>query len=154
MRELWFSWAMKTNQLQISHSANVKEIATTMMIAWYVYIYEVSLLLCLGHFSDQICFPLLQGDLVCFQRSGTTAVPGCSGNGASGADYCYTAGTKSPTPSPTKAPTTAPSATPTAAATLSLDYIGENLGPYGECQGDCDKSSNCDVSKVGNCADF
>ena len=36
----------------------------------------------------------------------------------------------------------------------TLDYIGENLGPYGECQGDCDSSRNCDVSKVGNCADF
>ena len=30
----------------------------------------------------------IQGDLVCFQRDGVEPVPGCSGLGDSGDDYC------------------------------------------------------------------
>ena len=40
LQESSFSWATKTNQLQIFHSASVKEIVTAMMIAWYVAIHK------------------------------------------------------------------------------------------------------------------
>ena len=39
-----------------------------------------------------------QPGLKCFQRTGTQAVPGCSGEGLSGKDYCYSVTTPSPTP--------------------------------------------------------
>jgi len=73
------------------------------------------------------------GDLKCFQRSGTEAVPGCAsgdsiyGQDKSGKDYCYrdTPATSPPTQSPTStcAPTPAITPPPTGPAT----YIpGEN----------------------------
>ena len=35
--------------------------------------------------NDEQC----EGDLLCFERSGTEAVPGCEGTGQSGVDYCF-----------------------------------------------------------------
>jgi hypothetical protein len=32
-----------------------------------------------------------------------------------------------------------------------LNYIGENKGSYGECEGDCDSSNDCDVSILIEC---
>ena len=40
------------------------------------------------------------GELTCFQRDGTEAVPGCSGSGNSGWDYCVS---PAPKPSPPSA---------------------------------------------------
>lgn len=63
--------------------------------------------------------------LLCFQRNGTTVVPGCSGNGTASKDYCYSppAGT--------------------------LVVAGENWNPpsafpLGRCQGDCDWDGDCE----------
>jgi hypothetical protein len=47
--------------------------------------------------------------LVCFQRSGTTAVPGCTGIGTTNWDYCILL---SPPPSPSSPPLLPPSPTP------------------------------------------
>jgi hypothetical protein len=41
------------------------------------------------------------GDLICFQRSGTTSVPGCLGEGSPGKDYCVQPPSSAPTLSPT-----------------------------------------------------
>lgn len=62
--------------------------------------------------------------LVCFDRSGTTPVPGCQGDGQSSKDYCYRV-------------EDAPS--------NHLLYKGESEFPLGECHGDCDSDSDCAV---------
>ena len=96
--------------------------------------------------------------LKCFLRSGTESVPGCSGSGVDGKDYCY-ADVSSPTPAPTPLatplptppPTPSPTPSPTPAPTLPpsndppLDYIGDcsSSSPCGICQGDCDGDSQC-----------
>ena len=41
-------------------------------------------------------------------------------------------------------------ATPRQLADKVLTYIGENQGSYGECEGDCDSSWDCDVSGFGD----
>jgi len=57
--------------------------------------------------------------LTCFQRDGNEAVPGCSGSGKSGWDYCV--------------------------AIKPLDSSRNGGGGYGMCEGDCDKDSDCDA---------
>ena len=97
-----------------------------------------------------------QGDLVCYQRSGYTAVPGCNGEGSWGRDYCVKAAveiTASPTSVPTKEPTTAATSPPTpqpvdGSGLPALDYLGENEDTYGECEGDCDYDSQCEVRNI------
>jgi hypothetical protein len=56
--------------------------------------------------------------LRCFERDGLAAVPGCSGSGSSGWDYCV----------------------PIAVQDHNIDGDG---GPYGKCGGDCDGNSDC-----------
>ncbi|KAI2492348.1 Bacterial protein of unknown function (DUF839) [Fragilaria crotonensis] len=70
---------------------------------------------------DDDCF----GDLSCFQRTGIEAVPGCSGTGVSGTDYCYKT---------------------TGAGVFS--YVGDEdvpirAFPLGNCEGDCDADADC-----------
>jgi hypothetical protein len=67
-----------------------------------------------------------QGLLMCFQRSGTEIVPGCSGSGQGGKDYCYDAG----------------------ATETTLQMMGDNGSPVaeyplGKCRGDCDSDTDC-----------
>jgi hypothetical protein len=59
--------------------------------------------------------------LRCFQRRGTEQVPGCSGIGDRGEDYCYLE------------------------SLFKADDNGKpsSVFPLGECQGDCDKNSDC-----------
>ena len=62
-------------------------------------------------------------NLICGQRTGVQAVPGCEGLGTSGKDYC-------------RYP--------------SLTYSGNNSSPVenfplGVCQGDCDNDGECEV---------
>ncbi|KAL7527382.1 hypothetical protein ACHAXR_001928, partial [Thalassiosira sp. AJA248-18] len=79
-------------------------------------------------------------NLFCFQRNGIEPVPGCSGDGVSGKDYCYALQpATSPTPSPTDP--LSPSGV--------LVVVGDNWSPadkfpLGECQGDCDGDGDCD----------
>lgn len=66
------------------------------------------------------------GLLMCFERAGTESVPGCSGSGQSGKDYCYDAG----------------------ATNNTLRIMGNNGSPaarypLGMCKGDCDRDSDC-----------
>ena len=101
--------------------------------------------------NDEQCAPGLK----CFERSGTTPVPGCRGYGESSKDYCYSDDSTplQPTPSPTPFPTTAitpfPTPFPTAplppSADPPLEYIGDcsSDAPCSRCQGDCDGSSHC-----------
>ena len=58
---------------------------------------------------------------MCYQRKDLESVPGCSGEGSSGKDYCCD-----------RPPN-------------YLFYIGNNLGPdaYGLCEGDCDIDADC-----------
>ena len=73
--------------------------------------------------SDSDC----KAGLTCFQRSGYVSVPGCSGGGTSGYDYCWQP--TSPTP-----------------GVLSLGVHamdGCGAGKCDECQGDCDTDSDC-----------
>jgi hypothetical protein len=68
----------------------------------------------------------IQRGLVCFQRSGVQAVPGCSGTGTSGNDYC------------------------TLPAVGQLVLMGDANIPAGafplsRCEGDCDTDADCKV---------
>lgn len=108
-----------------------------------------------GTFPLQACQGDCDGDedcafnLYCFQRDSFEAVPGCTGQGSSGRDYCaIPEPTSSPTPNPTKAPTT-PSPTPSTPKN-ELVLAGDNgdpadAFPLGECQGDCDNDGQCAV---------
>jgi predicted ThiF/HesA family dinucleotide-utilizing enzyme len=67
------------------------------------------------------------GDMACFQRNGTEAVPGCAGTGTSSQDYCYKPN-----------------------GTTALAYTGDNNAPtrsfpLGNCEGDCDNDADCAV---------
>ena len=65
---------------------------------------------------DGDCDPTLgecQAGLYCYERDGTEPIPGCVGEGRTGADYCtldLTSSTESPTKSPTDVPTEEPTA--------------------------------------------
>ena len=61
-----------------------------------------------------------EGDLKCFQRSGFEAVPGCSGQGLSGKDYCYRRLTENTYWS------------------IGNNGIPAESYPLGLCEGDCD----------------
>ena len=99
-----------------------------------------------------------KGDLVCNKRSAYEPVPGCSGEGSYGKDYCVKATTggeitASPTSAPTKEPTTAATPVPTpkpvdGSGLPALDYLGENESPYGLCEGDCDRDGDCEVRNI------
>ena len=74
-----------------------------------------------------------QISLACFERSGIQSIPGCSGEGISGKDYCY------------------------APPTGELVRMGKNKSPasafpLNECQGDCDRDTACDVSRDHVCS--
>ena len=62
--------------------------------------------------ADEDC----DGNLICFQRSGWTEVPGCLGEGRRGYDYC-----RLPDPSPTVAPTVSTQPTPTSSTQPSFE---------------------------------
>ncbi|CAJ1965923.1 unnamed protein product [Cylindrotheca closterium] len=91
--------------------------------------------------SDTDC---AQG-LTCFQRTRDEAVPGCTGNGATGLDYCHnpTLSSRSGDDSPVVGTTN---------GTLPiLDFIGDRemeLYSLQECQGDCDFDSDCELGLV------
>lgn len=74
--------------------------------------------------SDRDC----RGNLVCFKRSNYESVPGCSGRGSSGADYCVRS--------------------TTGGGGNHLEYIARDAEDLGECQGDCDSDSDCRGSLV------
>eukprot|EP00985_Skeletonema_marinoi_P019741 scaffold11430_cov165-Skeletonema_marinoi.AAC.1 len=66
-----------------------------------------------------------EGSLVCFQRSGNEAVPGCTGTATSGADFCAVRATQN-----------------------TVWLKGDNGSPsanfpLGLCEGDCDSDANC-----------
>mmetsp|Transcript_25296 Transcript_25296/g.50648 ORF Transcript_25296/g.50648 Transcript_25296/m.50648 type:complete len:889 (+) Transcript_25296:36-2702(+) len=66
-----------------------------------------------------------EGSLVCFQRSGTEVVPGCTGTATSGADFCAVRATQN-----------------------TVWLKGDNGSPsanfpLGLCEGDCDSDANC-----------
>ena len=61
-----------------------------------------------------------QGELLCYQRSGTEAIPGCSGVGTSGKDYCAERPTED---------------------TL---FLRKNNGNLGACDGNCNSDTDCD----------
>lgn len=63
---------------------------------------------------------------MCFERKGNETVPGCTGLGETGRDYCYDAG----------------------ATTTTLRRVGNNGSPalrfpMEACQGDCDTDDDC-----------
>ena len=64
------------------------------------------------------------GDLKCFERSGTEAVPGCEGSGVSAKDYCFEV--------------------PEGYLwEMGNDGVPETAFPLGLCQGDCDSHDDC-----------
>ena len=70
-------------------------------IGWHVIDLVCSLLTASSCSLSDLLLPLpttIQGDLICFQRDGVEAVPGCSGTGIDGQDYCYDPGTCIPDP--------------------------------------------------------
>ena len=110
------------------------------------------------------------GDLVCSQRSGIEAVPGCTGEGGArdvyGKDICVkppsmapvatTSGVPSmdPVATTTSVPSMDPVATtttsaPSSMAALEVQFVANPCknafdgGPCLECTGDCDNDSDC-----------
>eukprot|EP00980_Cylindrotheca_fusiformis_P006472 scaffold1377_cov126-Cylindrotheca_fusiformis.AAC.17 len=86
--------------------------------------------------------------LTCFQRDEYMPVPGCIGTDENKTDYCildpygdgYTF-----VPTGSLAPSIAPFARPTGPM-KSIENLGwEPNPPIGECQGDCDQDSDCEV---------
>jgi len=64
------------------------------------------------------------GNLKCFERSGTEAVPGCEGSGVSAKDYCFEV--------------------PEGYLwEMGNDGVPETAFPLGLCQGDCDSHDEC-----------
>jgi len=90
--------------------------------------------------------------LMCYQRDGPAAVPGCRGEGVHGFDYCVAERGASPsppppppTPSPTLSPTPPP---PPPAGGEEATPLDSSPGRDGRvllqvCQGDCDRDSDC-----------
>jgi len=79
--------------------------------------------------NDKDCAP----GLVCFTREGTEGVPGCTGTGEDGHDYC----------------TDRPDADYLAYVgntDLPLYALPESVFPLGNCEGDCDNDGDCDAS--------
>ncbi|KAI2504381.1 Bacterial protein of unknown function (DUF839) [Fragilaria crotonensis] len=78
--------------------------------------------LCQGDCDNDIeCF----GDLTCFMRTGFQTVPGCSGAGQYGKDYCY---------NPQK---------PQALTFLATKQKHPESYPLRKCQGQCDSDADC-----------
>ena len=69
-------------------------------------------------------FLSFQGDLLCYQRSGTLAVPGCVGAGTSGKDYCAKR------------------------ATDNTLFLRRNNGNMGACDGNCQEDTDCEGNLV------
>ena len=67
--------------------------------------------------DDSECSPGLR----CFQRTDTTSIPECSGEGRSGTDYCF-------------------DRPPNYLVNIDNDL---GAGQYGLCEGDCDTDSDC-----------
>jgi len=65
-----------------------------------------------------------EGDLLCYQRSGTLAVPGCVGTGTSGKDYCAKR------------------------ATDNTLFLRRNNGSMGACDGNCQEDTDCEGNLV------
>jgi hypothetical protein len=92
--------------------------------------------------SDLQC----KGNLLCFQRNGIQAVPGCTGSGTSGRDYCY-----EPTAPVTVTVTSNTQVTPVASTNTAITNIFGRLRgsgcsksrPCGVCEGDCDNNDEC-----------
>ena len=85
--------------------------------------------------SDNNC----DAGLICFHRASFEAVPGCSGLGISGINYCFSTSIE---PTPTLAPNTVPGIP---SAELAVVNIGQCLrdDPCGECEGYCEDDSEC-----------
>ena len=70
------------------------------------------------------------GNLICFQRSGTEAVPGCSGSAPAGVDFCAERPTQN-----------------------TVWLKGDNGSPpesfpLGLCEGDCDSDADCQTGLI------
>jgi hypothetical protein len=104
--------------------------------------------------TDSDCGP----GLFCFSRDDNSirSVPGCSGTGSPGTDYCFRSSTDRPTrsPSTTFEPTSSPSTSiptkdPTTARPSSAPFVAGSLrkiasGPFGNCEGSCSDDIECD----------
>ncbi|GKY90745.1 hypothetical protein MPSEU_000047400 [Mayamaea pseudoterrestris] len=114
--------------------------------------------------SPKTVFPLgkCQGDcdsdsecatgLVCFQRSGTEAVPGCSAASKySGLDFCVDPNSSSSSSSSGNGGTSTGGGTTNSGSAIVI--TGDNKSPLsafplGKCQGDCDSDSDCQPGLV------
>lgn len=127
----WLSWATRVFQHLHSPLDNVRETATLTMIGTSNLLHGICcsvpwtvLLTLLFHSAP---------GLSCFQRAREEAVPGCSGNGATGYDYCH-----NPAFIRSKSVGINDGTLP------KLDFIGDRemeLYSLQECQGDCDFDS-------------
>lgn len=91
--------------------------------------------------TNEDCMP----GLVCFKRSGSEQVPGCTSGGIGdipGADYCY-----DPSVPPPVSPTVSPTPSPSEGSLPVLEWKGVNgctpTSPCDVCQGDCDVNEDC-----------
>ena len=85
--------------------------------------------------SDGDC----QGNLVCFQRTAYEAVPGCSGDARPAWDYCYDPIASVSTPAP---------APPTTVQFVDNSASGCGNALCGQCEGDCDRDTDCQGNLV------
>ncbi|KAL7497308.1 hypothetical protein ACHAWT_005755 [Skeletonema menzelii] len=91
--------------------------------------------------TNEGCMP----GLMCFKRSGSEQVPGCTSGGIGdipGADYCY-----DPNVPPPVSPTVSPTPSPSEGSLPVLQWKGVNgctpTSPCDVCQGDCDENEDC-----------
>ena len=97
--------------------------------------------------------------LACFQRGASETIPGCSGGGTKGWDYCYNP-TEYGSPKDPRGGTFVPGCAAYGYATVSTDYCWRDPGkkiqgdendgsrcttsaPCDECVGDCDSDADC-----------
>ena len=117
--------------VEIEKNETIGDISTNVTI---VEEQELLSLVLVGDDSEpESAFPLLQcqgdcddnsdctGDLECYYRNGTELVPGCTGDGESGKDYCFVPDL----------------------VIAGDDSTPESAFPLGRCEGDCDDDDDC-----------
>ena len=67
--------------------------------------------------------------MICFQRDGLTPIPGCSGTGLTGEDYCVIR-------------------LPNMLVAVGDNGVPSSAFPLQECEGDCDKDEDCDLDLI------
>ena len=114
-----YTWPLKECQGDCDYDSNCE--VCGILVATHTQFFFSSCHTILNLVSPFLSF---QGDLLCYQRSGTLAVPGCVGAGTSGKDYCAKR------------------------ATDNTLFLRRNNGNMGACDGNCQEDTDCEGNLV------